>query len=343
MLRFQHIEALYLLFGLIPLLGFFLLFMYGRKKAISNMGESSLVSRLMPGKPEFKHQWKFALIALAYTSLVIALANPQLGKSYEKVKRSGIDLMVAVDVSNSMLSDDEKPNRLERAKLFVKRLIDELPGDRIGIVTFAGNAVLQVPITSDYAAAQTLLKTVSPRLIPRQGTAIGEAIRIADKGLGTGDNKFKAILIISDGENHEGDALKAAEEVSEKGIIIHTMGVGTTRGGPIPVYTRSGDKDFKRDRQGSVVFTKLNEGMLKEVAAKGQGEYFHLQQGLREVDDLVAEFDTMEKQEFEERVFADYEDQFQWFLGFAILLLTLEYFISERRNVRFTDWSIFKT
>ena len=121
------------------------------------------------------------------------------------------------------------------------------------------------------------------------------------------------------------------------------MGVGTTRGGPIPVYTRSGDKDFKRDRQGSVVFTKLNEGMLKEVAAKGQGEYFHLQQGLREVDDLVAEFDTMEKQEFEERVFADYEDQFQWFLGFAILLLTLEYFISERRNVRFTDWSIFKT
>ncbi|MEM6806558.1 MAG: VWA domain-containing protein [Bacteroidota bacterium] len=343
MLRFQHTEALYLLLGLIPLIAIFFGFMMGRKKAISRMGEASLVQRLMPGRPEWKHHWKFAIIALAYTSLVIALANPQLGRSYEKVKRSGIDLMVALDVSNSMLSDDETPNRLERAKLFIKRLIDELPGDRIGIVSFAGNAVLQVPITSDYAAAQTLLKTISPKLIPRQGTAIGEAIRIADKGLGTGDNKFKAILVISDGENHEGDALKAVEEVKEKGIVVHTMGVGTTKGSPIPVYNRNGDKDFKRNREGSVIFTKLNEGMLKEVANKGEGKYFRLQQGLREVDELVSEFNTMEKQEFEERVFADYEDQFQWFLGFAIFLLTLEYFISERRNLRFTDWSIFKT
>lgn len=342
MLRFQYPEALYLLLGLIPLMAMFMYFMWGRNKAISRMGEASLVSQLMPGKPSYKHHWKFGLLGLAFLSLVIALANPQLGRSYEKVKRSGIDLMIALDVSNSMLSDDEKPNRLERAKLFVKRLIDELPGDRIGLVAFAGNAVLQVPITSDYAAAQTLLRAVNPRMIPRQGTAIGEAIRVADKGLGSGENKFKAILVISDGENLEGNALQTVEEVTEKGIIIHTMGVGTTRGGPIPILRSGGIKDYKQDRQGSIIYTKLNEEMLKDVAAKGNGKYFHLEQGFKEVDELVTEFDTMEKQEFEERVFADYEDQFQWFLGFAIFLLTLEYFISERRNLQFTDWSIFK-
>lgn len=343
MLRFQYPEALYLMLGLIPLAVLFLFFMMGREKAIARMGDSSLVSQLMPGKPAYKHYWKFGLFSLAFISLILSLANPQLGRSYEKVKRSGIDLMVALDVSNSMLSEDEKPNRLERAKLFVKRLIDKLPGDRIGLVAFAGNAVLQVPITSDYAAAQTLLRAVNPRMIPRQGTAIGEAIKVSDKGLGSGENKFKAILIISDGENLEGDALKIAEEVVEKGIIIHTMGVGSTKGGPIPVIKSGGVKDYKHDREGAIILTKLNEGMLKQVASKGNGKYYHLEQGFREVDELVAEFDTMEKQEFEERVFADYEDQFQWFLGFAIFLLTLEYFISERRNLKFTDWSIFKS
>ncbi|MEL6671311.1 MAG: VWA domain-containing protein [Bacteroidota bacterium] len=344
MVQYQHPEAFYLLFGLIPLLLLFLAYMVGRKRALQKMGEGSLIARLSPEKATFKHQLKFILICLAYVSMVVALANPQLGQSYETVTQKGIDLMVALDVSNSMLCEDEKPNRLARAKLMIRDLIDDLKGDKIGLIIFAGNAYLQVPITGDYAAAQTLLRSVNPDMVPRQGTAIGEAIRIANRSFAEDQTQYKAVVIISDGENHEGDALEAAKEAMESGTAIFTVGVGNPRkGSPIPVYKDGRQLDWKRNREGSIVSTRMDEDMLKQVAAAGSGDYFRLTQGLQTAKSINRALNQLEQQEYDTKVYTDYEDQFQIFLGLALLFLVLEYFLSERRNLKFSDWSIFKS
>ncbi|MCB0837603.1 MAG: VWA domain-containing protein [Bacteroidetes bacterium] len=344
MIKFEHSEALYLLFLLIPLAILFLWFMLNRKRAISKLGESSLIVRLMPEKPTFKHQIKFALSVLAFIFMVIALANPQYSRTYEKVKRNGVDLMIALDISRSMLAEDTKPNRLAKSRQFISRLIDKLAGDRVGLIIFAGNAYLQVPITSDYLAMKTFLQTVNTELAPTQGTAIGEAIRMADKSFQSGQRQFKAMLVISDGENHEDDAIQAAKEATENGMIIHTMGVGSSKGAPIPEYNNQNIQvDYKRDKEGSIVFSKMNEQMLQEVATAGNGKYFQLNQGTAEVNAVINELENMEQQEFEEHVFTDYEDQYQWFLAIALFFLLLEYFITESRSRIFSDWSIFKT
>ena len=275
--------------------------------------------------------------------LVLALANPQIGHTYEKVQRQGVDLIIALDISKSMLAEDEKPNRLKRAKQFISRLIDKLAGDRVGLVIFAGNAYLQVPMTSDYTATKTFLKTISPDLAGTQGTAIGEAIRLADESFDRTQRQFKAMLIISDGENHEGDAIEAAQNAADKGMIIHTMGIGSPKGEPIPEY-RSGKKvGFKQDKQGSIVLSRLNEDMLRKVALTGSGTYMRLTQGNSELNAFLDEIASMEKQEFEEHAFTDFEDQYQWFLTIAMLLIGLEYILSERKSAWLSDWKIFKT
>ena len=342
-MRFENQEALYFLFLLIPVLGMFVLFMWGRRKALKRLGEKSLWETIMPYRPKTKHQIKFIIWALAFAFLVVALANPQRGLKAEKVKREGVDLMIALDISRSMLAEDDKPNRLERAKQYISRLIDKLDGDRIGLIIFAGNAYLQVPLTSDYTATKTFLKTINTELAPTQGTAIGEAIRLSMNAFENGDPKFKTILIISDGENHEGDALEASKEAAEQGIVLHTMGVGTAEGAPIPVYVNNRQSDYKRDKGGSIVFSKLNESMLQKVALEGNGRYFRLNQGNSEVMAIMGELSGMEQKEFEEQVFTDYEDQFQGFLLIAILLLIMELFITEKRNRIFSDWTLFKS
>lgn len=341
MLKFEHPEALYLLFLLVPLAGIFAWFMYGRRQAIRRMGMEDIVEKLMPMKPTYKHPVKFGLVFLATTSLIIALANPQLGKGYEKVKRSGVDLVIALDISRSMLAEDVKPSRLEQARQFISRLTEELAGDRVALIIFAGNSYLQMPLTSDYVAAKTFLKTINTGLAPTQGTAIGEAIRMADESFDQGDPQFKVVLVISDGENHEGDALEAAEEVAAKNVVIYTMGVGTPKGGPIPEI-RGGQVDYKRDQAGSIVLSKLNETMLQQVAATGNGEYFRMRPGSGLVDEVMDRLARVEKKDFEERVFTDYEDQFQWFLAIAVLLITLDFFITERKSMFWSDWAIFK-
>ncbi len=341
MLKFEHPEALYLLLLLLPLAGIFAWFLYGRKRAIRRIGAPEIVGKLMPMKPTYKHPVKFAAVFLATACLVVALANPQLGKGYEKVQRSGVDLMIALDISRSMLAEDVKPNRLEQARQFISRLTNELSGDRVGLIIFAGNAYLQMPLTSDYVAAKTFLKTITTELAPTQGTAIGDAIRMADKAFEQGEPQFKVVLIISDGENHEGDALEAATEVAEKNVILYTLGVGTTKGGPIPEM-RNGQIDFKRDQSGSIVLSKLNETMLQQVAATGNGEYFQIRPGAGLVDEVMSRLERVEKKDFEERVFTDYEDQFQWFLAVAVLLITLDFFITEKRSRFWSDWAIFK-
>jgi len=344
MIKFEHPEALWALLLLIPFTGMFLWFMASRKRALRALGDERLIHRLTPDKPTSKHQIKFILFALAYTFLVLALANLQLGRKFEKVKRQGVDLMIAIDISESMLANDLKPNRLAQAKQFVSHLIDELSGDRVGLIIFAGNAYLQVPLTTDYVAVKSLLKTIDTDLAPTQGTAIGAAIRLADEAFEEGQTKYKALLIISDGENHEGDALEAAREAAEKGMLILTVGVGSPEGSPIPIY-RGGrpTSERKRDRNGSIVFSKLNEPMLQQIAATGGGNYFRLTQGSSDVKAVVRELESMEQKDIEERMITDYEHKYQWFLAIAILLLTIEYFITEKRNRMFSDWRIFQS
>ena len=342
MVKFENIEYLYALLALVPIALAFIVFMLWRKRAIKNLGDSNLVLRLMPTKARYKHQIKFIIIILAWTSLAIGLANPQIGTKYEKVKRQGIDLMIALDVSKSMLAEDIKPNRLERAKLLISKLVDELQNDRVGLIVFAGNAYLQVPLTVDYAATKLFLNTINTEMVPTQGTAIGDAIRLSLQAFETGEQKYKSLVIITDGENHEGDAQIAVGEAVEQGVVVHTVGVGSPKGSPIPLYKNNVQIDFKRDRAGNVVLSKLDETMLQQVAVKGDGKYFRLSPGNDELEQLMNEIGTMEKKEIEERVFTDYEDQFQYFIAIALFLLTLEFFISERKSSWLSNWRLFQ-
>jgi len=342
MFKFARPDAFWLLWGLLPLILAFAWFMIGRAKALKLIGNASLLARLAPESPKTKHRIKFLFIILAFACFVTALARPQWSLKSEPVTRSGVDLIVALDISNSMLADDVKPTRLDQAKQFISKLIDKLKGDRVGLIIFAGNAYLQVPLTSDYLATKSLLRTVSPRLAPTQGTAIGEAVSLANTAFVKGEKQYKVLLVISDGENHEGKALEAAAVASDSGVVIHTMGVGSVRGAPIPVMQGGREVDYKRDREGNIVFSKMNEEMLEDVARATDGKFFALDRPDQSVYNFMSELAAMEKKNFEEVVFTDYEDQFQWFLALGLMFLVLEFFLSEGKNRWFSDWKIFK-
>lgn len=331
MFRFEYIEYLYAL-GVIPIL--WMLFWFGmrwRKNALNKFGERNLILQLIPDYPHYKHQIKFSLLMLALAFLILALANPQLGSKLEKVKRKGVDVIIAMDVSSSMLAEDVRPNRLERTKQFVSKLIDKLQNDRVGLIVFAGQAYLQMPVTIDYAAAKMFLNQINTEMVPSQGTVIGGAVRLAMRSFQVKENKHKVLVIITDGEGHEDDALEAVNEAAKEGVIVHTVGVGSVQGAPIPVYRNNTQVDFKRDRDGNIVLTKLNEVMLQQLAASANGKYYILGNSQDDLKNLIKQVGSMEKKEFEERIFTDYDDQFQYPLGLAILFLILEIFISERR------------
>ncbi len=312
-----------------------------RKRAIERLGEQSLISQLMPDFSLRKHRTKFLLYALAFASIIIGLANPQIGTKLEKIKRQGIDIIVAVDVSRSMLAEDIQPSRLERSKQLISRLISNMKNDRIGIIVFAGNAFLQMPLTIDYAAAKLFLRTIHPDAVPTQGTAIGEAIELAMETHDQEQKTHKALILISDGENHEEGAKKMAERAVSEGIIIHTLGIGSDDGGPIPIYNNGRKAGHKRDNRGEVVVSKLNQDMLRELAASGKGQYFHIKGARNEIAEVLDQLENIEKKDFEDRVFTDYADQFQYFMAIALLLLLAEFFISERKSGWFRNWSLF--
>ncbi len=331
MIRFEYIEFLYALLLLPAFIAIFVWYRYWQKKAIRRFGEEHLMHKLMPRLSKSRPVFKLVILLLAFTSLTIAIANPQIGSKVEKAKRKGIDIMVALDVSNSMLAQDIKPNRLQASKQAISNLIDKLRGDRIGIIVFAGHAYIQLPITTDYAAAKMFLNTVSPDMLPMQGTAISEAIKLATTSFGE-SNHNKAIIIITDGENHEGDALKSAEEALELGIKTYTIGMGLPEGGPIPVYENGAVKDFKRDNEDKIITTKLNEPMLQQIAAAGQGIYVRANNSQAGLQKVFEEIDKLEDSEFEAKTFSDYEDRYQYFIGLTILLLMIEFMIVERKS-----------
>ena len=333
MLRYENSEWLFLLV-LIPIiiLGF-IFYVRWRKKAIAEFGHPSLVNKLMPMTSEFKHRFKFILFAIAIGSLIMGITNPQIGSKMEEVKREGVDLMIAIDLSNSMLAEDLQPNRLMRAKQSISKLIDRLDGDRIGLIVFAGDAYVQLPITTDYSAAKLFLSTINTSIVPTQGTAIGKAIELSIKSFDLNNDQNKAIVVITDGENHEDDAIEKAKEAQELGIFVHTIGMGSAEGGPIPIKNRYGTiTSYQKDREGNTIITNLNEEMLKQIAQSGGGSYIRANSTQSGLNALFKEINKMEKKEIGSKVFTDYKDRFQWFIGLAIILLIIETLMKGRKN-----------
>jgi Ca-activated chloride channel family protein len=342
MLRFEHIEFLWGLL-LIPLMVIvFLMVHRWKKKALLSLGDPHTVSRMMPEVSFSRPGWKFTLFALAYASLVIGVANPQIGTKIEEGKRNGADLMILLDVSNSMLAGDLAPNRLENAKRAVSQLIDNLHNDRIGIIIFAGEAYVQLPITTDYSAAKLFLNNITTDIVPTQGTAIGAAIAMGMKSFNFVNGTSKAMILMTDGENHEDDAVSAARSASAKDVTIHVIGLGLPEGAPVPIYKNGKPVGFHTDEAGKTVISKLNEEMCKEISEAGRGVYVRASNANSGLNLVMDEVNKMEKKTYDSKNFKNYEDRFQFFLGFALLLLILEFFISNRRNLKLSELNLFE-
>ncbi len=342
MYRFEHKELL-LIIGIVPLMLITYTLMSGyRKRLLRKLGEFKLIKTMIPDVSGSKRNLKFALFIIAFTAMVVALLNLQTGSKLQEVKREGGDIMLCLDVSNSMMAEDLSPNRLERAKQAIEKFIDKLEGDRIGIVVFAGEAYVQLPITSDYSAAKLFLGSISPRLIPTQGTNVGAALEKAIESFGKDVGKNKAIVIITDGENHEEDAIKMAEDAAKQGVMINTIGIGSPEGAPIPYYLNGIKSGYKKDREGNTVVTKLNEELLKEIAAAGNGVYIRANNSDVGLNNVLDQLKDLDKKQLESKMYTDYEDQFQWFAGLALLLLTIELLFSERVSSWWKKLNVFK-
>jgi Ca-activated chloride channel family protein len=342
MFRFEHPDYLYALLLIPVFLLLFIAMLFWKKKAIKRYGDRTLLKQLMPDSSQQRLIFKFILYNAAYLFLVIAIANPQTGSKLVEVERKGIDLVIALDVSNSMLAEDVKPNRLELSKQAISKLIDKLGNDRIGIVVFAGKAYTQLPITTDYAAAKMFVNTIDTKVIPTQGTAIGDAIELSMQAFDE-ETHSKAIIVITDGENHEDDAVDLAASAAEKGIQVYTVGIGSPVGVPIPEYNRYNQRTgYKTDRQGKTVVTKLNETMLKQIATAGEGVYVTGNNTYDALDTILEEINKMEKTEFESKMFSDYEDRFQYFIALSLILLFIELLIFEKKNKWLSKIDLFK-
>jgi Ca-activated chloride channel family protein len=331
MIRFENIEYLNYLWVIPVLILLFLWYLFWKRNTLKHYGELRVISRLIPDMSKIKHWFKFTVLMLALAFLIVGIANPQVGSQLEKEERKGVDIIIALDVSNSMLAEDIRPNRIERARQAVSRFIDRLRDDRIGLIVFAGRAYPLLPLTNDYVAAKMFLSNATTDIVPVQGTSIADAIDLAIRSFPTGP-QGKALVIITDGEDHEGEVLKKAEEAKSKGIVIHTIGIGSSQGVPIPLYRNNVRVGFRTTSDGQTVITRLNESMLQQIAVGGQGVYVrasNVQFGLNRIFD---EINTMEKGEFEGKVFAEFEGRFYYFLYLALFLLLLESIVFERSS-----------
>lgn len=335
MFRFAHPEYLYLLAVVLLLLVLFAYVRVQRGKAKRLFSSSDLFLRLTEQHSTRKETVKAVLLITAYVMLVAALANPQIGTRMEEVKQEGVDMFIALDVSKSMLAEDIKPNRLEKAKYEIRNLIERLAGDKIGVIVFSGEAYTQFPLTVDYSAASLLLDVVDVESVPNPGTAIGSAIAQAMKSFNFEEPSTKVLVIMTDGENNSGDAIEQAKIAAEKGVRIYTIGLGSPSGAPIPVYNSAGQQtDFKRDRSGNIVLTKLDEVSLQELASIGKGNYYRATNSQDELDAIYRDINTLEKREFGAKQFTEFDDKFQYFLLIAFVLMLIEVILSDRK----TEW-----
>lgn len=330
-MQFEFSSHLWILL-LIPILVIgFLLYQLWRKKTINRFGNIVLINQLTPQRSRWKNSIKFSLLILVLLCLGFAYANPQMGTKKAKVEQKSIDIFIALDVSNSMLAKDISPSRLERAKQFCFKLINEFQTDKVGIILFAGSAHLQMPLTNDYSAAQTFIKTATPNMVSTQGTAIDEAIRLAEKSFEPNNKQHKALIILSDGENHEGEATEAAAEANDNGMLIFTVGIGSNKATPI-LMNKNGQSVYKRDETGEVVQTKLNQAMLIDIAKAAKGSYFKLNQDEKILKSLAAKIQKIEKRTVEQRVFDEYESYFQWLVFAALIFLGIETLITQQKS-----------
>jgi Ca-activated chloride channel homolog len=339
--RFAHPDFLYLLLLLPVLVLLFIINEFRKKNALKRLGDSNLVNGLIPEMSRIRPMIKFILQLVAVLSGIIMLARPQFGSKIEDVKKQGVEVIIALDVSNSMLAEDIQPDRLTRAKQAISRLVDDLDNDKIGLIVFAGEAYIQIPITTDYISAKMFLSAINPNTVPKQGTAIGAAISLGAKSFSPGDGKSKAMIIITDGENHEDDPLKDAEDASKAGIVIHTIGIGSTNGVPIPLMN-NGKKDYLKDIDGNIVVTKLDEDILKKIALSTNGNYVRANNSNIGLDEIYAQIKKMKKQDLESTMYTEYNDQFQIFTAIAIFFLIMDFIIMERKNRRLANIRLFK-
>jgi len=324
----------WLLLGIPVLVLMFLGVLVWKKTMQKKFANPELLKKLSPNRSVFKSILKIAVISLALACLVMALVNPKIGTKLETVKREGVDVVFAIDVSKSMLAEDIAPSRLEKSKQLVTQIINNLASDRIGIIAYAASAFPQLPITTDYASGKMFLQSMNTDMLSSQGTAIYEAIELAKTYYNDEEQTNRVLFIVSDGEDHEGNVKAIAEEAAEEGIKIFTIGVGSQKGGPIPIKRNGIVQSYKKNSQGETVITKLNASILQEIANEADGTYIEGRNTSNVVEEVTTILQNMDKKEFEAKQFADFKDQFQWFLAAGLLLLFLDIFLLERK----TSW-----
>jgi len=332
-MRFAQPENFALLLGVL-VLGIFVFWAISRKKRLLQLfGDLPLLMRNAPYISFARQRTKAILFLLGLALVCVALARLQFGTHLEMLRREGIDIIVALDVSNSMLATDQKPNRLEKAKSELRAIIERLKGDRIGLVAFAGEAFVQCPLTLDYAAAEMLISVMDQNTVSVQGTSLVSAIEAARRGYAQQEKKHKVLLLLTDGENQEGDPIEAAQAARREGIKIYTVGIGSPTGEPIPVLNRKGEQvGFKKDQSGEVIVTRMDETTLQKIALETGGKYYHATAGELELDKIFDDISKLEKKELEGTLVTRYDDRFQWPLMLALFLIVGEFFLSERKK-----------
>lgn len=323
---------LYLLFIIPVMVLIFLYGLYWKRKKQREFGDIELIKKLTPEKSIFKSVFKFSLLIIALVALIFGLINPKIGTKMETIKREGIDIVFAIDVSKSMLAEDVAPNRLEKSKQIVSQIINQLGSDRIGIVAYAGSAFPILPITTDYGVAKMFLQNMNTDIVSSQGTSLDEAIKLATTYFDKDNKTSKLLILISDGEDHSEGAEAAAAEANKIGMKIITIGIGTEKGGPIPLKRDGIVESFKRDNNNEVVITKLNQESLETIAKATKGGYVSGRNTKEVVDYIKNALNNIQKTEFEAKQIADFKSQFQWFLGIAFVLLFIDVFLLERKT-----------
>lgn len=339
MIKFANPEYLYF-FVIIPLLAVFYIFTnFLRRKRIQKYGDVELIAQLMPDVSQYRPNLKFWLTLAALSLLIFAVARPQFGSKMEKITRSGIEVVIALDISNSMLADDVAPNRLEKSKKMISKLLDDFENDKVGLIIFAGDAFIQVPITNDFISAKMFLESISPDLIARQGTDIGSAISLAMKSFTPNEKVGKAIVVITDGENHEGGAEEAAKAAAAKGMTVYVLGVGSPEGSPIPLNQLS--NDYHKDNQGNIIVSRLNEQMCQDIAKAGNGAYIRVDNSNNAQKLLEKEMNKLAKTDVESEIYTEFDEQYQIIAAIAFILLFIEMLIFVRKTRLTRNFKLF--
>ena len=338
MLKFEDPTYFWLLW-IIPLMAVIrIVTIWQRRKLLHKIGDAALLKQLMPDVSKARREWKFALLMAAIALIVVMLARPQMGSKVSNDKRNGIETIIAIDISNSMLARDVVPSRLDKSKMLVENLVDNFTNDKIGLVVFAGDAFVQLPITSDYVSAKMFLQNIDPSLITTQGTDVARAITLASNSFTQQQGVGRAIILITDGEDHEGGAEEAAKQARKKGINVFILGIGSTNGAPIPV----GNGEYLKDQSGNVVMTALNEQMCRSVAQAGSGTYIHVDNTSDAQEKLNSELSKLQKGETQSVVYSEYAEQFQAFAILVLILLIVEACLLEAKNPLFKNVKFFK-